>query len=301
MDLELLRRPCPLCGSTDDSRVFAEAALEAGRLDEFAFSSRKAPEYMHYRLVSCPACDLLYADPAPAPGTLLEAYRDASFESSEESLFAARTYGRLLPGIIARLPDLAGAVDVGAGDGAFLGELLERGFSGVVGLEPSAAPRAAAPEAVRALLRPGLLSEQDLKAGSLSLVTCFQVLEHASDPLELCKKAYGLLKKGGALFLIGHDRRSFSARLLGLKSPIFDVEHLQLFSKRSARQLLSKCGFADIEVKAVANRYPLHYWFKLFPLPMRLKRPGLSRLKASRLGHWPLSLPAGNIAAIGYK
>ena len=53
------------------------------------------------------------------------------------------------------------------------------------------------------------------------------------------KEAFRILKPGGAIFLIGHNRRrSLSARLLGRRSPIFDIEHLQLFSPRSLRQLL---------------------------------------------------------------
>ena len=42
-----------------------EEALDPEALDELAFASRKPPEYMHLRLLECPVCDLLYADPAP--------------------------------------------------------------------------------------------------------------------------------------------------------------------------------------------------------------------------------------------
>lgn len=301
MKIEWVSRPCPLCGSTDESSLLAEAALDTERLDNFAFASRKVPEYMHYRLVSCLACDLVYANPVPTPGTLLKAYREASFDSSEESRFAGRTYGRFLPEILKRLPDCETAVDIGAGDGAFLNELLARGFSNVIGLEPSEAPRAAAKDAIRPLLRAGELQDQDLKDGSLSLITCFQVLEHISDPLGMCRNAYRLLKKGGAFFFICHDRRGLFTRMLGMKSPIYDIEHLQLFSENSATHLLSRCGFQDITVRRVTNRYPLHYWLKLFPLPLALKRPSLSFLKAAKVGYWPISLPAGNIAVIGYK
>ena len=51
-----------------------------------------------------------------------------------------RTYARLVRPILARLPDRQGALDIGAGDGALLQELLGLGFSDVCGAEPSAAP-----------------------------------------------------------------------------------------------------------------------------------------------------------------
>ena len=61
--MEMMSRVCPLCGSSDTSTLFAEADFTLERLDSFAFASRKMPEYMHYRLVDCPGCDLLYANP----------------------------------------------------------------------------------------------------------------------------------------------------------------------------------------------------------------------------------------------
>jgi SAM-dependent methyltransferase len=281
--------------------VFAPAAIDESRLDSFSFSSRKSPEYMHYRLIACPSCDLLYANPAPAPGALASAYRDAAFDSSEESRFAADTYIEILAGILNRLPDRAGALDIGAGDGAFLERLLDLKLTDVAGLEPSQAPIAAARDDVKPLLRRGLFSARDFKPGSLSLVTSFQTLEHVDDPLSLCRDAYALLKKGGAGVFVCHNRRALSARLLGLKSPIFDIEHLQLFSPASAWFLLERAGFTDIQVRPIWNRYPLHYWLRLFPLPASQKERLVASAKSSAIGRSSIALPAGNLAAIGFK
>jgi hypothetical protein len=76
---------------------------------------------------------------------------------------------------------------------------------------------------------------------------------------------------------------------------------MQLFSFQSARGLLERSGFAEIQVKRLMNRFPLGYWSKLFPLPARLKRGTLAALKVSRLGQIPIALPAGNMAFFGYK
>ncbi|MDB5213311.1 MAG: SAM-dependent methyltransferase [Myxococcaceae bacterium] len=300
-DVTMVSRPCPLCGSTDESRVFAKADFDLSKLDAFAFASRKIPEYMHYRLVECPTCDVLYASPIPTADSLSQAYHDAAFDSQDEARYAARAYGSFLASIRPRLPDTRGALDIGAGDGAFLEELLDAGFTDVVGVEPSAAPIASASPRVRPLLRHGLFRADDYPASTFSLVTCFQTLEHLGDPMEMCRAAQRLLKPGGAVFVIAHDRRSLSARVLGLKSPIFDIEHLQLFSPKSAEQLLQRAGFDDVDLKTVHNRYPLRYWLKLFPLPTVLKRPVLRAVDKVRLGSIPIEIPAGNLAAIGYK
>jgi SAM-dependent methyltransferase len=301
MRLEMRSRACPVCGSDSHHRVYAEARFDPSALDEFAFASRKLPEYMHYRLNECRRCDSLYANPLPTEETLQRAYVDAAFDSGEEARFASLAYGEFLPRILRRIGDPDGALDIGTGDGAFLEQLERHGFRNLVGVEPSAAPVAQAKPHIRGLIRQTPFRSTDFTPGSFSLVTCFQTLEHVPDPQSLCRQAHTLLRNGGALFVVSHNRRALSARLLGRKSPIFDIEHLQLFSPRSLQYALQRSGFHDIELLPVNNRYPLRYWLKLLPLPAPLKAEVLGRLRASRLGQLPITLAAGNFAAIAYK
>src|SRR4051812_23654616 len=128
MGIKMLARSCPVCGSEDASRVFAESNFDPSKLDEFAFASRKLPEYMHHRIIACPVCDLLYASPVPPREDLFDAYEAAAFDSGVEAHHAARTYRRFLKAICRRLPDRVGALDIGTGDGAFLEELVDFGF-----------------------------------------------------------------------------------------------------------------------------------------------------------------------------
>lgn len=74
---------------------------------------------------------------------------------------------------------------------------------------------------IRPLIRHGPFRRKEFALEQFQLATCFQTIEHVYDPLALC-----------------HDRRALSARLFGLKSPNFDIEHLQLFSARSIRFVL---------------------------------------------------------------
>jgi SAM-dependent methyltransferase len=281
--------------------VVAESTFDAGRLDAFAFASRKLPEYMHHRLIACPVCDLVYASPLPARDSLVRAYEDAAFDSGVESRWASRTYGALLSRMLGTLPDRVGAIDIGTGDGAFLLELLAKGFSDVVGVEPSNAPIAVAHEKARPLIRRGPLEAQPIESDRYRLVTCFQTLEHLHDPLGMCRNAYTMLKDNGAVLIVSHNRRSVSATVMGLKSPIYDIEHLQLFSAASARRMLTEAGFSEIAVSTVRNTYPLSYWFKLLPLPLSVKHAVLSVAKRSGMGDLPVSIPAGNMALVGYK
>jgi 2-polyprenyl-3-methyl-5-hydroxy-6-metoxy-1,4-benzoquinol methylase len=281
--------------------VYADAHFDPDQLDEFAFASRKVPEYMHYRLNECRRCDSLYANPLPTRESLQQAYVAAAFDSGEEARYASLSYAEFLPEIVPQLSSLQAALDIGTGDGAFLEQLLPFGFRQLVGVEPSAAPVAQAKPMIRPLIRQQPFVASDFARESFSLITCFQTLEHIDDPQGLCEQAYELLHDGGALFVVSHNRRALSAKLLGRKSPIFDIEHLQLFSPRSLRYALERAGFDEVQLHPVLNRYPLHYWLKLLPLPPLLKSRALRRLRGSKLGKLPVKIAAGNFAAVAFK
>jgi SAM-dependent methyltransferase len=300
MKLEFIPRACPLCGG-DDFQILAEATIDEGRLTDSAFASRKLPEYMHSRMVECNLCGMLYANPVLRPETLADAYKEASFDSSAESRLAATTYRALLDPHLTALPGRRSALDIGAGDGAFVEQLLRLGFEDVIGVEPSIAPIEAANPAIRGYLTCGIFAAEQFAAESLDLITCFQVIEHVWDPVKITKDALELLKPGGLFFLVVHDRRAFSARLMGTKSPIFDIEHLQLFDSPTSAALLRNVGFDSIKVSSVRNQYPVDYWLKLFPIPRPVKSAMRRLAELSGIGKLLLSLPAGNLAVVGQK
>ena len=298
---EMTARPCPVCGSEDDSHVFAEQHLDLSRLDQNAFASRKAPEHMRLRLVNCPGCDVVYASPLPSPEALAAAYDEASFDSSEEAVYAARTYGEQIAELVRGLPDREAAIDIGAGEGAFLVELQRLGFAEVAGVEPSRAPIDAAPPEIGELIHHGVFEPGIRPAASQTLVTCFQTIEHVPDPSRLVADAVELLKPGGMLVLICHDRRAPLNRALGLRSPIVDIEHMQLFSAASATGLLRRHGLTAVGSRAIRNRYPIRYWARLAPVPDRLRSPFDSALERSGLAGRPLTVGVGNLIVWGTR
>ena len=301
MNLTWESRPCPLCGSTAEGKVVVESNVDLSKLTEFAFASRKLPEYMHSRMVECGACGLLYGTPAVSSESGLNAYKDAAFDSGQESEFAARTYAKLIAGQLKSIGSREKALDIGAGDGAFLEQLVQLGFRDIVGVEPSAAPIAYAKPGVRDMIRHDIFRAQDFAGQRFDLVTCFQVMEHLWNPCELALEVNSILKPGGLFVTVTHNLRAFSARLMGDKSPIFDIEHLQLFSTKTIRALLQRAGFTDIRVMPVWNRYPIHYWMRLAPIPQRLKKGLIAVARQEPLARVSCSLPAGNIAAVARK
>lgn len=300
--LETVARPCPLCQTAPEAGVVVhEERFDPQRLDGFAFASRKVPEHMHWRLVECSGCGLLFASPAPEPSEVAAGYRDAAYDSGDEARHAAVTYGELLRHVLPHLPASGAALDVGAGDGAFLGVLRELGFKDLAGVEPSRAALGSAEAGLRPLIREAVFEPGDFERARFDLVSCLHVVDHMPDPLAALGGARELLREGGALVVVCHDRQAPVNRLMGPNSPIYDVEHLQLFCRPTLRSLLERAGFRDVCVRRFANRYPLRYWLRLSPLGRRLKQRMTAALDRTQLGGQPLTLPVGNIAAVGWK
>jgi SAM-dependent methyltransferase len=172
----------------------------------------------------------------------------------------------------------------------------------VCGYEPSAAPRAAAAARVRELIVHDVFDARHAAAGGpYDLITCCMTIEHVPDPAQLCRDANDLLVPGGALMLVCHDRRAPLNRALGMRSPIIDIEHLQLFSQASARALLGRTGYRRVAVRRFANRYPLHYWLKLAPVPRGVKGALVAGARRGAVRRLAFPLPVGNLAVVGFR
>jgi SAM-dependent methyltransferase len=296
----LTGRPCPVCGNADDTYERYPERIDPRRLNDLTYASRKEPEYMSLRMVVCPSCDLLYAPRVPAADFLARVYADSAYDSDAEALYAAKNYAEALKSRLETLPDRTSALEIGAGNGALLEHLQALGFAEVTGVEPSAqAARSARPE-LRPLIRVESFDPARLPAAHFALVIANQTLEHVADPLTLLAAVRGLLKPAGLLMIVSHNYRHWLMRLLGARSPIIDIEHLQVFSPASLAFVLERAGFADADIGPFANRYPLHYWIRLAPIPRALKQPLHARLRrgaAGGVGGLTLRASVGNMIA----
>ena len=295
-------RACPACGSGPaGATVFLEEKLDPRALNAYSFASRKVPEFMNHHMVRCTRCDLVYVDSPPTQDALAEAYHAAEYDSAEEAQDAATAYVRAIAPTLQASPGRGAALEIGAGTGVFLEHLRHAGFTTLVGVEPSSAAIAAAPEARRAWIRKGIFVEADFEPASFDLICCFMTLEHVRDPGDLARAAYRLLRPGGAFVTVTHDYRSLVNRMLGRRSPIIDIEHMQLFSKPSVRTLFEGAGYRSVATRSFVNRYALRYWLRLAPLPSGLKQGVGRALAATGLERVKLGFNVGNIVCSGIK
>lgn len=299
---KLETRHCPVCAAgPEQATLFLEASFDPAKLTATSFASRKLPEFMSYRLLRCTGCETVYAVAAPAASLLADAYTTAEYDSSEEAALAADTYAAALLPAIAALPLRGRVLEIGTGTGVLLQRLLDLGFAEAVGVEPSLAAISAASPKVRGLIREGVFTETDFAPESFDLICCFQTLEHVPDPRALVKSCARLLRPGGALALVTHDYTAPLNRLLGRRSPIIDIEHLQLFCRASLERLLREAALPPETISPLANRYPLRYWLRLTPLPAPLKHVVARVLGFGGIDSVRLGVNVGNLLSIGRK
>jgi len=295
-------RSCPVCHTGfEQAKLYIDNNIDSTKLSGFSFSSRKEPEYMCHRLVQCPNCDLVYVDQPPGEDDLAHAYHLAEYDSSEEANDAASSYIHAIRPTLSAMACRQSALEIGTGTGIFLECLSREGFAKLVGVEPSAAAISAAPESRRAWIREGMFDENDFSPESFDLICCFMTMEHVRDPNIIANSAYRLLRPGGAFVTVTHDYRSLVNRLLGKRSPIIDIEHMQLFSKRSVRHLFVSAGYADVTVKAFVNTYSLRYWMRLAPIPRSIKSAATNLMAYIGLDSIKLGVNVGNLIATGFK
>jgi SAM-dependent methyltransferase len=282
---------CPACSS--NGKLKFKEKIEDKLFNELTFASRKRPELMHYDLFECENCYSLFTKRDVDLNNLLKNYEIAEYDSNTEAKFAARTYVTTLR---TALPPLfkGSVLDIGAGDGAFLKEAKGVFATSNLGIEPSI--RAIEKSEDLEVNLVNIAIENFKSTDKFDLVTCFQTIEHLNDPRNFVETIKKFIKPGGYLAISCHNRLSAVNKILGEKSPIFDVEHLQVFTDSGIELLLKSLGFEIIYSKKYKNTYPLSYWLKIAPLGGKIKDI-VERNK--KLFSPPISINVGNHMIIG--
>jgi len=302
MSINKNTRDCPICSTrSQNAKLFLENNIDSSKLSVFSFSSRKTPEFMSHRMVLCPTCDLVYANDPPTQDELSQAYHVAQYDSSEEAKDAAEAYLRGIDLVLSKIGKCKSVLEIGTGTGIFLEYLKDEGFTELIGVEPSEAAIDAAPSERQKWIRKGVFHEYDFVPESFDLICCFMTMEHVHSPNIIPEAALRLLRPGGAFVIVTHDYRGLVNRLLGKRSPIIDIEHMQLFSQRSLRYLFEKSGYSTTSINTFANTYSFQYWLRLMPLPRFLKQVLLDFMKSMGLEGIKIKLNVGNLITIGYK
>jgi len=220
----------------------------------------KAFDKNGFTLVRCYACNTLYVDPVPSAGALAAFYRDSHSSDYWANIFfpavAEVRRGAIYRPRAERVAGYASKsqrlIDVGAGAGLFLEEF-----------------QAFNPEVSIAAVEPGASHVADLRqkgidtfagfaneaagdsawASSADVVTCFEVLEHVSDPAALFHDLAALARPGGLIIVSGLSGSGFDIQVLGERAkPVSPPHHLTFLSIDGAEKLMRRSGLETLKI-----------------------------------------------------
>lgn len=262
---------CAICGTSGNYSVLYEQNYQEQDINVDTFSARRMPDKVHYRLVKCNGCGLVRSTPVMSTSALNDLYRKSKLNYSQEVDNLKTTYIKSLSPILKNLKKNAVIFEVGCGNGFILQEIKKLGYKNVFGFEPSVDAVKKAEPSIASRIVNDYFKKNILKKECVDLIVIFQTLDHIPDPNAFLQECYRILKKGGIIFAYNHNVESLTAKILGEKSPIFDIEHTFLYSKSTIGKIFTKNGFVVQNIKFPWNTLSLRHLIWLFPIPTKIK------------------------------
>lgn len=238
---------CNLCGANDTQELYPAAERRNGHGDGGDLYACTSNAYgICGPIVKCRRCGLVYQNPIPSHGEIIDAYDgvvDRRYE--EERSGRIETFSRDLA-MVHRHERGGKILDVGCHLGMFLEVARENGWD-TTGVEPSRWSVERARE--RGLdVQHGTLDTVSLEPDSFDVVTTWDVIEHLVDPLAELKRMHQVLKPNGLLALSTMDVDALFPRLARRRWPWYMQMHLVYFSRRTLHNMLTKAGFRVVEM-----------------------------------------------------
>jgi SAM-dependent methyltransferase len=291
---------CPICESLGNAVPVYPSNVDETSFSTEVFSARRLPDRRHYQWVRCKSCTLLRSDPV-LDVDLEKLYVESTFDYSTEIDGLKKTYLKLVNKALKGKSFKKSIFEVGGGNGFFLEAAKDSHFAQVTGVEPSTEAINAAradikPHMIASMMKDGVLKENSFEVGAM-----FHTLDHLSDPVTTLNDCLRALEPGGVFVVAIHNERSWSARLMGERSPIIDVEHTHLYTLKSGEALFRKIGFTDVRSGAYNNHYSLAYILHLIPISRTFRKRILESFIGSVLSKIKVVLPLGNMWVAGAK
>ncbi len=292
-----ITKECLFCSSTDAANhpVVYHKNFKDEDLNAEVFEARKTTKHTHYEMVKCLKTGLIFSRHILDDASLNELYKGSAINFNEMLEYIKNDYWQPIANYVKGWTRKK-AVDIGCSTGFFLEALKDNGYEEVYGVEPGVEPKAIARADIRDNIHTGFYGKGLYPPNHFDLITCFQTLDHLSDPLGMLANMRENLKPGGHVYMIMHNSNALQARLFGEKSPIIDVEHIYLFNKENIKLLGEKAGFKVVEVFDIVSRYPFSYWLRMAPLP--LKKMWIGLFKATGMYNKIMPMKAGNMGII---
>jgi 2-polyprenyl-3-methyl-5-hydroxy-6-metoxy-1,4-benzoquinol methylase len=242
---------CPVCGSSDIHPILT-AKDHSVSGEEFV-------------IWQCQSCTLRFTQDVPDENSIGSYYQSQDYISHSNTnkgllnkLYQAVrkfTLGQKSGLVISHTTQKGRILDIGAGIGAFLNEMKQKGWD-IEGVEPDYGARQQARNLFAIDLKP-TPDLNHLPHGTYDAITLWHVLEHVEPLQDYVAQLKKLLTPNGRIFIAVPNYTSLDADLYGNRWAAYDVpRHLYHFTPRSIEVLVEKHGMKII------TRKPM--WFDAF-------------------------------------
>jgi 2-polyprenyl-3-methyl-5-hydroxy-6-metoxy-1,4-benzoquinol methylase len=279
--------PCDWCGTAGGEKVFSGPDRLLHLPGEF-------------HLVRCPNCGIIRQNPRLQWESLKDYYPEdydsyAPLLRDEPSRLKRldRRYGiwkRLR--LVERHQRSGRLLDIGAGTGIFLEEVIRSGRWQAEGVEPTQRAAQYAQDALQVPIHQGLFSDIPLEEAAYDTITLWHVLEHVPHPIEDLRYAHKLLKPGGYLVFAIPNAESLDARVFGPYWLGWDLpRHLYILPQASLEAILPEMGYQIVDRRCFATtyaaiRHDLDFWSQTW----EINHPTLRRLLLGIYNATPIRL-----------
>jgi SAM-dependent methyltransferase len=234
-------RPCPVCTSEGPRALVHRQRFQEGPLGE------------GYDVVVCAACGAGFADGIPTQSELDRYYEERSkytyaHAAGAESPYDFKRFELIADQFEAHLPDkTARILDIGCATGGLLAVLRRRGYTNVLGSDPSATCAEAARRLYGIEVKTATLAQHAAWTERFDAVLLVGVLEHVREVRAAVQIVAGLLAPGGKFYCAQPDVEAF-AECHNAPYQQFSTEHVNFFSRVSLGALLASAGLTARQV-----------------------------------------------------
>lgn len=242
---------CPVCGSPQINPLLTVTDHSVSKED--------------FVIWQCSHCSLRFTQDAPNEESIGTYYQSADYisHSNTSQGLVNKLYQRVRRYTLNQKADLimghtvkhGSLLDLGAGIGAFLNTMKEKGWE-IAGIEPDASARAQAKTLFSIELKDTDALER-MPEKNFDAITLWHVLEHVHPLHTYIERLKNLLKPGGKIFIAVPNYLSVDSSVYKLYWAAYDVpRHLYHFTPGSIQVLMRAHGLKVVEKKPM--------WFDSF-------------------------------------
>lgn len=245
---------CWVCGSPE-SKPYRRGSLPE-QLDPSLVRLTDREFGQTAELFRCRACGFISTDVSSALA-LTRLYVEVVDEEYVASSEARRPSFRKLMGLVSERSRTGPLLDIGAGIGLLCEAAAEAGFL-AEGIEPSL--WAVSQARARGLtVHPGYFPDDLPVAARFEVITCVDVIEHVTEPVQFLAHAGRRLVSGGLLVIATPDIGSFTARLVGRRWWGLRPGHVAYFDRRTMDLALRRAGLVPLGSQTFGRSLPIGY------------------------------------------